>query len=191
MTGIQNYTDIDPEHQAPLAATFDSADVDWMGNLISIGACIGLVFVAMILMLGQTRVGFAMARDGLLPRSLAKVHPTYGTPHRITLIAGIAIAAISGLVDLETLALLVNIGTLFAFVLVSIAAVVMCVYLMLNLTGDTWIRFLVWMALGVVYFVYGRRHSRLGRGEEPRSLERQPSSGGGAGRPASGQDPGE
>jgi APA family basic amino acid/polyamine antiporter len=219
VTGIQNYNDIDPEHQAPLAAAFDSAGVDWMGNLISIGACIGLVVVAMILMLGQTRVGFAMARDGLLPVWLAKVHPRYGTPHRITAIAGVAIAAISGLVDLQTLAHLVNIGTLFAFVLVSIAvvvlrrtrpdlprafrvplvsvvaglAVVMCVYLMLHLTGDTWIRFLVWMAIGVVvYFVYGRRHSRLGRGEAPRgSLEGQPSGGGSAGGPASRQNPGD
>jgi APA family basic amino acid/polyamine antiporter len=219
VTGVQNYQDIDPEDQAPLATAFDSAGVTWMGDLISVGACIGLVVVAMILMLGQTRVGFAMARDGLLPRALAKVHPTYGTPHRITLIAGLAIAAIAGLVDLETLAHLVNIGTLFAFVLVSIAvvvlrrtrpdlprafrvpivpvvaglAVVMCVYLMLNLTGDTWIRFLVWMALGiVVYFVYGRRHSRLGQDEPPRgSLEGQPSGGSGAGGPAGGEHSGE
>jgi basic amino acid/polyamine antiporter, APA family len=220
VTGIQNYTDIDPEDQAPLATAFDSAGVDWMGDLISIGACIGLVVVAMILMLGQTRVGFAMARDGLLPRALAQVHPKYGTPHRITLIAGLAIATIAGLVDLTTLAHLVNIGTLFAFVLVSIAvvilrrtrpdlprafrvplvpvvaglAVVMCVYLMLNLTGDTWIRFLVWMALGVVvYFAYGRRHSRLGRELPPRegSLEGQPGGGSGAGGSAGGQNPGE
>ena len=219
VTGIQNYTDIDPEDQAPLATAFDSAGVEWMGDLISIGACIGLVVVAMILMLGQTRVGFAMARDGLLPQALAKVHPTYGTPHRITLIAGLAIATIAGLVDLTTLAHLVNIGTLFAFVLVSIAvvilrrtrpdlprafrvpivpvvaglAVVMCVYLMLNLTGDTWIRFLVWMAIGiVVYFAYGRQHSRLGRELPPRegSLEGEASGGSGSGGSAGGQDPG-
>jgi len=193
VTGVQSYKDIDPESAAPLADAFEAAGVGWMPELISIGACIGLVVVAMILMLGQTRVGFAMARDGLLPRPLAKVHPTYGTPYRITLITGVAVAALAGFVDLTTLAHLVNIGTLFAFVLVSIGVVVlrrtrpdlprgfrtpiapvvavvstlMCLYLMLNLTGDTWIRFLVWMAIGfVVYFVYGRRHSRLGRAEE-------------------------
>jgi APA family basic amino acid/polyamine antiporter len=190
VTGVQSYKDIDPADQAPLATAFDAAGVSWMGDLISVGACIGLVVVTMILMLGQCRVGFAMARDGLLPRALARVHPTYGTPHRITLIAGVAIAAIAGLVDLQTLANLVNIGTLFAFILVSIAVVVlrrtrpdlprafrtplvplvaalsvlMCLYLMLNLTGETWERFGIWMVIGfVVYFAYGRGHSRLGK----------------------------
>lgn len=190
VTGVQSYSDIDPKDNAPLASAFDAAGVTWMGDLISVGACVGLVVVAMILMLGQSRVAFAMARDGLLPRSLAQVHPTYGTPHRITLIAGVAIAVIAGFVDLQTLANLVNIGTLFAFILVSIAvvvlrrtrpdlprafrtpivpvvaglSVVLCVYLMLNLTGETWERFLIWMALGfVVYFIYGRSHSRLGQ----------------------------
>jgi APA family basic amino acid/polyamine antiporter len=197
VTGVQSYEEIDPDDQAPLATAFDAAGVGWMGDLISIGACIGLVVVAMILMLGQSRVAFAMARDGLLPRSLAQVHPTYGTPHRITLIAGAAIAAIAGLVDLRTLANLVNIGTLFAFILVSVAvlvlrktrpdlprafrtpmvglvaglSVLLCLYLMLNLTGETWERFAIWMALGfVVYFGYGRRHSRLGREREETSV---------------------
>jgi len=188
VTGLRSYKDIDPDSAAPLADAFQASGVDWMPDLISIGACIGLVVVAMILMLGQSRVGFAMARDGLLPRSLAKVHPTYGTPYRITVLTGVAVAALGGFVDLSTLAHLVNIGTLFAFILVSIGVVVlrrtrpdlprgfrtpvatvvatvstlMCLYLMLNLTGDTWIRFLVWMAIGfAVYFAYGRHHSRL------------------------------
>ena len=188
VTGIQPYTEIDPDDAAPLATAFDAAGVEWMGDLVSVGACIGLVVVAMILMLGQCRVAFAMGRDGLLPRWISKVHPTYGTPHRITLITGVVVAAIAGFVDLTTLANLVNIGTLFAFILVSIAVVVlrrtrpdlprafrtplvpvvaslsvlMCLYLMLNLTGETWERFVIWMGLGlIVYFAYGRRHSRL------------------------------
>ena len=192
ITGMQNYTDIDPDDAAPLATAFDAVGVDWMGNLVAVGACVGLTVVVMILMLGQTRVAFAMARDGLLPTGLAKVHPKYGTPSRITLITGLAVAAISGFVDLTTLANLVSIGTLFAFVLVSIGvvvlrrtrpdlprafrtpaapvvatlSVVLCVYLMLNLTGETWIRFVVWMAIGlVVYATYGYRHSRLGQAE--------------------------
>jgi APA family basic amino acid/polyamine antiporter len=192
VTGMQNYTEIDPNDGAPLATAFDSVGMDWMGNLISIGACIGLIVVVMILMLGQTRVGFAMARDGLLPVGLAKVHPRFGTPYIFTAITGVAVAIIGGLVDLETLVHLVSIGTLFAFVLVSVgvvilrrqrpdlprsfrtpavyvvatASVVLCLYLMLNLTGGTWVRFVVWMAIGlVVYFTYGYRHSRLGQAE--------------------------
>lgn len=196
VTGIQPFDEIDPDDAAPLATAFDAAGVPWMGDLISVGACIGLVVVAMILMLGQSRVAFAMGRDGLLPRWISKTHPTFGTPYRVTLITGVVVAAIAGFVDLETLASLVNIGTLFAFILVSIAVVVlrrtrpdlprafrtplvpvvaslsvlMCLYLMLNLTGETWERFLIWMALGfVVYFLYGRRHSRLGQEERERA----------------------
>ncbi len=198
ITGMQSYSDIDPNDAAPLATAFDAVGVAWMGNLISVGACIGLTVVVMILMLGQTRVAFAMARDGLLPVGLAKVHPTLRTPYRITLITGVAVAVLSGLVGLETLAHLVNIGTLFAFILVSIGvvvlrrtrpdlprsfrvpaapvvavlAVLLCLYLMLNLTGDTWIRFGIWMALGlVVYFAYGQRHSRVGRREADSAVD--------------------
>ena len=170
-----------------------------MGDLISVGACIGLVVVAMILMLGQTP---GRVRDG--PRrpaaalDLARSTRRFGTPYRITLITGVVVAAIAGFVDLTTLANLVNIGTLFAFILVSIAVVVlrrtrpdlprafrtplvplvaglsvlMCLYLMLNLTGETWERFVIWMAIGlVVYFAYGRRHSRLGRQAEGKERE--------------------
>jgi APA family basic amino acid/polyamine antiporter len=196
VTGMQSYTDIDPEDAAPLSTAFAANGADWMSDVIAVGACIGLVVVAMILMLGQTRVGFAMSRDGLLPRGLAKVHPRFGTPYVFTAITGVGVAAIAGFVPLTTLAELVNIGTLFAFILVSVGvvilrrtrpdlprafrvpaapvvaamAVLLCLYLMLNLTGGTWMRFLIWMAIGfVVYFAYGRRRSRLGlRTEEER-----------------------
>ncbi|MGA9746726.1 MAG: amino acid permease [Nocardioides sp.] len=190
VTGMQSYTEIDPADPAPLATAFDAVGVEWMSTLVAIGACVGLTVVVMILMLGQTRVAFVMARDGLLPQGLSKVHPRYGTPHRMTAVTGVAVAAISGFVSLETLVNLVSIGTLFAFVLVSVGvlvlrrarpdlprsfrtpaaplvvflAVALCVYLMLNLTGETWVRFLIWMAVGlVVYFGYGRQHSRVGR----------------------------
>ncbi len=189
VTGIQDYREIDPADAAPLATAFDQAGAGWIGDLIAVGACIGLIVVAMILIMGQSRVAFAMARDGLLPRGLARIHPRFGTPYRITALTGLAVAALSGFVDLETLATLVNIGTLFAFVLVSIGVVIlrrtrpdlprafrtplapvvavlatlMCLYLMLNLQGETWVRFGVWMVIGVVvYFGYSRRHSRVG-----------------------------
>lgn len=192
ITGMQNYKDIDPSDSAPLATAFDAAGVEWIGNLIAIGATIGLTVVVLILMLGQTRVAFAMARDGLLPPVLAKVHPTYGTPYVITAITGVGVAVLSGFVDFETLGDLVSIGTLFAFMLVSVGVLVLrrtrpdlprafrtpavsvvatlslllCGYLMLNLIGETWVRFAIWMGVGlVVYFLYGYKHSRVGKGE--------------------------
>ncbi|WP_137295137.1 amino acid permease [Nocardioides dongxiaopingii] len=204
VTGVQSYKDIDPNDPAPLSTAFEAAGITWVRDVVAIGACIGLIVVCMILMLGQSRVAFAMARDGLLPRGLARTHPKFGTPHRITLITGVVVAALAGFLDLETLANLVNIGTLFAFILVSIGvlvlrrtrpdlprafrtpfapvvatlSVLMCFYLMLNLTGETWERFLIWMAIGfVVYFLYGRGHSRLGLEGEPARQEK-PAAGG-------------
>jgi len=188
ITGVRPYTEIDPEDGAPLATAFTAIGVGWMGSVVAVGACLGLVAVTMILIIGQTRVAFAMARDGLLPRSLARTNPSTGTPVRITVITGVAIAVLAAFVPLSELSLLVNIGTLFAFILVSIGVVVLrrtrpdlqrsfrvplvgvvaslsvlaCLYLMLNLSLETWIRFLVWMALGyVVYFAYARKHSVL------------------------------
>jgi len=143
-----------------------------------------------VLLLGQSRILFAMCRDGLLPRGLAKVHPTFGTPYRITIITTVFVAILAGFVPLAELSHLVSIGTLFAFALVSAgvlilrrtrpdleraftvpfaplvagASILTCIWLMLNLSLLTWERFLIWMALGVViYFAYGRRHARLGQ----------------------------
>ena len=140
--------------------------VDWAAKVISIGALAGLTTVVIVLVLGQTRVLFAMCRDGLLPRPLAKTGP-HGTPVRITVVVGVLVAITASVFPIGKLEEMVNIGTLFAFVLVSagvivlrrtrpdlergfrapgvpllpIAAIVACVWLMLNLTGLTWIRF--------------------------------------------------
>ncbi|MEJ3749450.1 amino acid permease [Actinomycetes bacterium KLBMP 9797] len=192
VVGMRKYTELDTA--APLAAAFQAVGRPFFADLITVGALAGLTTVMMILMLGQSRVAFAMSRDGLLPRPLSIVHPRFGTPYRITIIVGVVVAILAGLIPLAELAELVNIGTLFAFVLVSIGVVVLrrtrpdlprafrvplmplvpilsllaCVVLMFFLTVETWLRFLIWMALGfVVYFLYGRRHSRLARGEAP------------------------
>ncbi|WP_448625462.1 amino acid permease [Geodermatophilus sp. URMC 64] len=186
VVGMQNYTELNPD--APLAGAFSAVGLPVFASIISIGALAGLTSVVMILLLGQSRVLFAMSRDGLLPQGLAKVHPRYGTPYRITLITAVVVAVLAGLVPLTTLAELVNIGTLFAFFLVSVGVLVLrrtrpdlhrsfrvpwtpvlpilaalaCLWLMVNLPADTWLRFLIWMAIGLgAYFVYGHRRSRL------------------------------
>jgi APA family basic amino acid/polyamine antiporter len=187
VTGMQNYKHLSTD--APLAEAFKSVGHPAFATIISVGALAGLTTVVLILMLGQSRVFFAMSRDGLLPSWLAQVHPRYGTPYRVTIIIGVVVALIAGLVPLSALAELVNIGTLFAFIVVSIGVVILrrthpdlprsfrvpaspvlpilavlaCGYLMLNLPVETWLRFLIWMLIGfVVYFLYGRRNSRVG-----------------------------
>ncbi|HEV3503851.1 MAG TPA: amino acid permease [Actinomycetes bacterium] len=188
LTGIVRYTELNSA--APMADALEAVGYNWIAGLVSLGALAGLTTVILILMMGQSRVLFAMSRDRLLPGGLSAVHPRYGTPWVISLITGVVVAVIATFVPLSTLADMVNIGTLFAFVLVSIGvivlrrtrpelprafrtpavplipilAVIACVFLMLNLGTLTWWRFLVWMALGfAVYFFYGHRHSRLAR----------------------------
>jgi basic amino acid/polyamine antiporter, APA family len=183
--------------EAPLAtALSDGAGVDWGASLIAIGALVSITSVVLTIMYGQTRIFFAMCRDGLAPRRLAKVHPRFQTPVLITVGFGIFIACIAAVVPLAEIVVLVNIGTLFAFLICNIAVVVLrrtrpdlergfrvplanlpfplfpmigaglCIYLMLDLPGTTWWRFLIWMGIGIaIYFLYGRRHSRLQRGQ--------------------------
>ena len=117
LTGIVNYTELNSA--APLADALEAVGYDWIASLVSLGALAGLTTVILILMMGQSRVLFAMSRDRLLPGRLATVHPRYGTPWLISLITGVVVALIATFVPLSTLADMVNIGTLFAFVLVS------------------------------------------------------------------------
>ncbi|MBL1084198.1 amino acid permease [Streptomyces actinomycinicus] len=196
VTGMQKYKSLSVE--APLAEAFKATGHPWYAGLISFGATIGLITVCMILLLGQTRVFFAMSRDGLLPRFFSRTHPRFRTPYRPTILLGVIIAIVSGFTSLRTLGELVNIGTLFAFVIVAVSVIILrrtrpdlprafrtpwvpvlpilsvcaSLWLMLNLPAETWIRFAVWMAVGiVVYFLYGRSHSRLGRHEETTAEE--------------------
>jgi APA family basic amino acid/polyamine antiporter len=173
---------------APLAEAFRSVGRPGFATVISLGALAGLTTVMMILMLGQSRVFFAMSRDRLLPPVFSQVNPRTHTPVRVTVTTGVVVALIAALVPLGELAELVNIGTLFAFVVVAIGVVILrrtrpdlprafrtpwvpwvplvsvlaSLYLMLNLPALTWERFGIWMALGmVVYAFYGHRRSRV------------------------------
>ncbi|BDV30679.1 amino acid permease [Microbacterium terricola] len=188
VTGMVSYEDLDPN--AALANAFVYHGQEWMATLISAGAVAGLTTVVLTLLIGATRVIFAMSRDALLPLALAKVHPTRRTPWVISILVTIIVAIVAGFTPVGVLEEMVNIGTLSAFVLVSIGVIALrrsrpdlkrgfrvpwspwlpalsaliCVYLMLNLTVGTWLRFLAWLAVGfVIYFAYSRRHSRLGQ----------------------------
>jgi basic amino acid/polyamine antiporter, APA family len=174
-------------HHANLATAFAANGVHWASGLISIGALAGLTTVVMVLLLGGCRVLFAMARDGLLPRSLAKTGAR-GTPVRITVLVALLVGATASAFPTDKLEEMVNVGTLFAFLLVSagvivlrrtrpdlprgfrtplvpllpIASVDACIWLMVNLTVITWLRFAIWMIAGVaIYAGYGRRNSVL------------------------------
>jgi APA family basic amino acid/polyamine antiporter len=186
VVGMQNYRQLSEE--APLADAFKAIGHPAFATIISIGALAGLTTVVLILLLGQSRVFFAMSRDGLLPSWLAAVHPRFGTPYRSTILMGLIVAIMAGLIPLSALAELVNIGTLFAFLVVSAGVMILrrtrpdlprafrvplvpvvpilsilgCLFVMFNLPVETWLRFVAWMLIGsVLYFVYGRRHSRL------------------------------
>lgn len=192
VTGMVRFDELDPA--AALANAFALHGQTWMATVISAGAVAGLTTVVLTLLIGATRIIFAMSRDGLLPPRLAKVHRTRRTPWIISIIVTVIVALVAGLTPVGVLEEMVNIGTLSAFVLVSVGVVVLrrtrpdlprgfrvpwspvlpilaaiiCVYLMLNLTVETWLRFLIWLVIGfVVYFAYSRRHSRLGKDGDP------------------------
>jgi APA family basic amino acid/polyamine antiporter len=190
LVGMVDYRDIDPG--APIADAFDQVGLAWASSLVSIAAVAGLTSVILVDLITMTRIGFAMGRDGLLPQRVAQVSPRTGTPVRMTLVFAALVLVMAAFVPLEELANLVSIGTLFAFLLVSAAVPVLrrtrpdlsrpfrvplsplvpvlsalaCLYLMANLSLETWLRFGVWLVLGLlVYAVYGHGHSRLRREE--------------------------
>jgi APA family basic amino acid/polyamine antiporter len=180
------------DSEAPLTEAMQAGGFGWSANLLSIGALIAITSVVLTILYGQTRITFAMCRDGLLPRSLGTLNRRK-TPARITLLFGLFVAALSAVVPLSEIAKLVNIGTLFAFLIVNIGIIVLrrtqpdlergfrvpfvpvlpligaalCIYLMTRLELVTWERFIAWLLAGlVIYFLYSRRHSLLRRGDE-------------------------
>lgn len=174
----------------PVAFALQFIHQDWAAGFISLGAIVGITTVLIVMMFGQTRLFYAISRDGLLPKSLSKVHPKTRVPVISTWVTGAIVACFAGFVPLDKLAELTNIGTLFAFSTVSLGvavlrktkpelkrgfktpwvpvipalAIIFCVYLMCQLQAFTWKGFLIWLVIGlIIYFSYGYKHSNLNK----------------------------
>ncbi|HST29288.1 MAG TPA: amino acid permease [Chthoniobacterales bacterium] len=190
ITGMRKYTTYFGD-SAAVATAFSGHP--WAQSVICAGALAGLTSVLLVFQLGQPRIFMAMARDGLLSDYFAKIHPKFRTPHITTIWTGIAVGVVAMLTDIGSLSDLTNIGTLFAFILVCIGVIILrrkdaqrprpfkvpgvpwfpalgvlfCLVLMLSLPLETWIRFFVWLLIGLaIYFLYSVRHSKLRRGDD-------------------------
>lgn len=185
LTGMQNFQDIDPK--AGFASAFQGVGLPVIATVISVFAVVSIMTVMLTFLLGVTRVWFSMSRDGLLPKWFAKVDRR-GVPQRVTWIAGVGSAVLAGIFPIREVADLTNIGILAAFVVVCVAVIVFrytkpeaertfrlpfmpvvpaigvlfSLFLILQLHWETWLRFVAWLAIGlVIYFGYGRRHSMM------------------------------
>lgn len=188
LTGIANYKTLN--NAAPVATALKALGYDGIRKWVSIGAVVGMLSSLLVFQYGQARVWFAMSRDGLLPKLFSKVHPVHRTPHVSTWIAGFAVGIPAGVWDIGTFADLSNIGTLFAFVVVSAGVLILrktqpnrprgfrvplgpvlpslsilcCLILMMGLPVQTWLRFFGWSALGLaIYFLFGKKNSALAK----------------------------
>jgi APA family basic amino acid/polyamine antiporter len=173
---------------APVAYALAVINQDWAAGLVSAGAVAGITSVLLVMLMSQPRIFFAMSRDRLLPQGVSKVHPRFGTPYITTIITCVIVALVAGLTQIQVVGEMTSIGTLFAFVVVCAAVlrlrqtrpdaprpfrvpfgpvfpilgILSCAYLMLSLPVITWVRFLVWLDIGLlIYWFYGRSHSPL------------------------------
>src|SRR5881296_1081556 len=190
-TGVVPYGQLDVPD--PIAVAADRAGMGWMGRLIKFGAIAGLSSVILVMLLGQSRVFYSMARDGLLPPFVNRVHPKFQTPYITSIVTGVVVAFFSAILPISDAASLVSIGTLLAFVIVSVGILVLrlrepnlprvfktpwvwfvapagafsAAYLMKSLPWRTWERLIIWFVIGMVlYFGYGVWHSKLASREQ-------------------------
>jgi len=191
MTGVVNYKQLNVPD--PVAVAIDAMGMKWMSGIVKLGAIAGLSSVILVMLLSQPRIFFAMAKDGLLPQAVSKIHPRFRTPWITTIITGLIVMTAAGTLPISVAGELTSIGTLFAFAVVSAGVlwlrltqpdverpfkapvvwftapmgVISSLVLMATLPVDTWIRLIVWMAIGlVIYFAYGASHSVLGNSDK-------------------------
>jgi len=194
MTGMVHYSKLNDPAPILVAVAAAGPALAWLRYAVEIGSLAGLASVVLVMLMGQPRVFFSMARDGLLPPVFGKVHPKFKTPYITTILTGSIAAIVAGLFPIGLLGQLVSIGTLLAFVivcagvwvlrvrspeiprsfktplvpLVPILGIISCFALMAGLPADTWLRLIIWLILGlVIYFAYGKKHSHLGREAAP------------------------
>lgn len=191
MTGLANYTEF-KNSAAPVAVAIGKTPYDWLSQAIIVAILIGYTSVILVDLMGQSRVFYSMSRDGLLPPIFSRLHPVFQTPARSNIALCVFISLFAGFVPIGVVGEMTSIGTLLAFVMVClgvlilrkrqpdakrpfktpfvpvvpILGIVTCLIIMVSLPAGTWIRLLVWLAIGfVIYFRYGKKNSKLGKGQ--------------------------
>jgi basic amino acid/polyamine antiporter, APA family len=202
LTGVVKYTELNVPD--PIAVGIDRMNVSWLKPLVKIGAIAGLSSVILVMLMGQPRIFYAMAKDGLLPPAFATIHPVFKTPHITTIASGIFAMLIAGFFPISVLGELVSIGTLFAFLMVCLGVLILryrrpdiprpfktpfmpyvpilgilcCLGQMLALPGDTWLRLIIWMAIGLaIYYLYGKDRKPIDLSVDP-EIDKQMTQGG-------------
>jgi APA family basic amino acid/polyamine antiporter len=195
LTGIVSYTFLNVADPIAVGVDAMGKGLFWLRPIIKIAALAGLSSVVLVMMLGQPRIFYAMSKDGLLPERFARIHPRFKTPYYSTILTGSVAFVLAGILPIDILGELVSIGTLLAFAIVCIGIIFLrvkrpelkrpfrtpfvplvpilgagiCLIQMYSLPLDTWLRLIIWMAIGIlIYFTYGLRHSKLKHPDHPK-----------------------